>query len=59
MSLLRSRDTYAMHNGTAPLSVWSTNTHGHRLSRVGNRQLNAAMHRIAIDQCGSTTTLER
>ncbi len=46
----RSRDAYAMHNGTAPLPVWSGNRHRHRLSRVGNRQLNAAIHRIAITQ---------
>lgn len=46
----RSRDAYAMHNGTAPLPVWSANRHRHRLNRVGNRQLNAAIHRIAITQ---------
>jgi transposase len=44
----RSRDAYAAHNGTAPLPVWSGNRYRHRLSRVGNRQLNAAIHRIAI-----------
>jgi transposase len=46
----RSRDAYARHNGTAPLPVWSGNKYRHRLSRVGNRQLNAAIHRIAITQ---------
>ena len=46
----RSRDAFAAHNGTAPLPVWSGNTHRHRLSRVGNRQLNVAIHRIAITQ---------
>jgi ribosomal protein S4 len=30
--------------------VWSGNRERHRLSRTGNRQLNAAIHRIAITQ---------
>jgi transposase len=46
----KSKDAYARHNGTAPLPVWSSNRHRHRLSRTGNRQLNAAIHRIAITQ---------
>jgi transposase len=46
----RSKDAYASHNGTAPLPVWSGNRERHRLSRTGNRQLNAAIHRIAITQ---------
>jgi transposase len=46
----RSKDAYARHNGTAPLPVWSGNARRHRLSRTGNRQLNAAIHRIAITQ---------
>jgi transposase len=46
----RSKDTYARHNGTAPLPVWSSNHTRHRLSRTGNRQLNAALHRIALTQ---------
>jgi transposase len=46
----RSKDAYARHNGTAPLPVWSGNQERHRLSRIGNRQLNAAIHRIAITQ---------
>lgn len=45
-----SKDAYARHNGTAPLPVWSSNKQRHRLSRTGNRQLNAAIHRIAITQ---------
>ena len=47
---LKSRDAYARHNGTAPLPVWSSNRKRHRLSRTGNRQLNAAIHRIALTQ---------
>ena len=45
-----SKDAYARHNGTAPLPVWSSNRARHRLSRTGNRQLNAALHRIALTQ---------
>jgi hypothetical protein len=39
-----------MHTGTAPIPVWSGNTTRHRLNRGGNRQLNAAIHRIAVTQ---------
>lgn len=46
----KSKDAYARHNGTAPLPVWSSNQPRHRLSRTGNRQINAAIHRIAITQ---------
>lgn len=48
-----SRHAFARHNGTAPLPVWSGNQRRHRLSRVGNRQLNAALHRIAVTQSRS------
>jgi len=41
---------FARHNGTAPVPVWSGNQRRHRLSRGGNRQLNLALHRIAITQ---------
>jgi len=46
----KSPDAYARHNGSAPLPVWSSNRARHRLSRSGNRQLNAALHRIALTQ---------
>jgi transposase len=46
----KSKDAYARHNGTAPLPVWSANQTRHRLSRTGNRQLNCAIHRIAVTQ---------
>lgn len=45
-----SRAAFARHNGTAPIPVWSGNPDRHRLNRGGNRQLNAAIHRIAITQ---------
>ena len=47
---LRSRAAFARHNGTAPVPVWSGNQTRHRLSRGGNRQLNLALHRIALTQ---------
>jgi transposase len=46
----RSPAAFAMHNGTAPIPVSSGNQQRHRLNRGGNRQLNAALHRIAITQ---------
>ncbi len=39
-----------MWAGVAPIPVWSANTQRHRLNRGGNRQANAALHRIAITQ---------
>lgn len=42
---------FAMHAGVAPIPVWSGSTRGRvRLNRAGNRQLNAALHRIAVTQ---------
>lgn len=46
----RSKAAFARHNGSAPVPVSSGNTVRHRLSRGGNRQLNVALHRIAITQ---------
>jgi transposase len=46
----RSRGAYAMQTGSAPIPVWSGNDTRHRLNRGGNRQLNAALHRIAVTQ---------
>lgn len=46
----RNRDAYAMFAGTAPIPVWTGNNTRHRLNRGGNRQTNAAIHRIAITQ---------
>ena len=45
-----SRDAYAMWAGVAPIPVWSANNARFRLNRGGNRQTNAALHRIAITQ---------
>jgi transposase len=46
----RCADAYARHNGSAPLPVSSAGSVRHRLSRSGNRQLNAALYRIALTQ---------
>lgn len=50
VSRFHSKGAFARLNDTAPLPVWSSNKQRHRLSRTGNRQLNAALHRIAMAQ---------
>jgi len=44
------RARFARFNGSAPIPVWSSNKTRFRLNRGGNRQVNAALHRIAITQ---------
>jgi transposase len=39
-----------MHAGVAPLPASSGQTQRYRLNRRGNRQLNCALHRIAVTQ---------
>lgn len=46
----KSKDAYARFNGTAPIPAWSGNPNRQRLNRGGNRQVNAALHRIAVTQ---------
>lgn len=47
----KSEAAFARHVGAAPVPVWSGNTRGRvRMTRSGNRQLNAALHRIAVTQ---------
>lgn len=46
----RSRAAYARANGTAPIPVSSGRMDRQRLNRGGNRQLNCALHRIAVTQ---------
>jgi len=50
ISRFRSKEAFARHNGSAPVRVWSGNVTHVRLWRGGNRQLNLALHRIAITQ---------
>jgi transposase len=47
----KSEAAFARHAGVAPIPVWSGNTAGRvRMTRSGNRQLNTALHRIAVTQ---------
>jgi transposase len=46
----RSAAAYAMHAGTAPIPASSGKVVRYRLARGGNRQLNAALYRIAVTQ---------
>jgi transposase len=46
----KSEAQLARHSGVAPLEASSGRTQRHRLDRGGNRQLNAALYRIAITQ---------
>jgi len=46
----KSRDAYAKWAGVAPIPFWSANNTRFCLNRGGNRQTNAALHRIAITQ---------
>jgi transposase len=40
----------ARHAGCAPIEVSSGRTRRHRLSRLGNRKLNAALHQVVLTQ---------
>jgi transposase len=50
ISRFRSDAQLARHAGVAPLEASSGRNQRHRLDRRGNRQLNAALYRIAITQ---------
>jgi transposase len=50
ISRIRSKASFASLSGTAPLVASSGQTHRHRLNRGGNRQLNWALHYIALVQ---------
>jgi transposase len=50
-SRVRSKPAFAVLSGTAPLSASSGQVQRHRLNRGGNRQLNWALHYIALAQC--------
>lgn len=45
-----SEGHFARYAGTAPVPASSGARHRHRFNRRGNRQLNAAVHRIAVTQ---------
>lgn len=54
VSRIRSKAAFAVMSGTAPLLASSGQTNRHRLSRGGNRQLNRALHFVALVQSRST-----
>jgi transposase len=54
ISRIRSKSSFAMLSRTAPLIASSGQTHRHRLNRRGNRQLNWALHYVALVQARST-----
>jgi transposase len=45
-----TRHHYASYCGTAPIEASSGEQRRHRLSRAGNRQLNRALHLVAVCQ---------
>ena len=50
ISRFRSGDAFASYAGVAPIEVSSGDVVRHRLSQAGDRQLNHALHVIAITQ---------
>jgi transposase len=51
----RTRAQIASYNGTAPIEASSANRERHRLNPRGNRQLNHAIHIIAVTQVAHDT----
>lgn len=55
ISRFKNEAAFACHAGVSPIPAWSGASAGQmRLSRAGNRQLNAAIHRIALTQIRMT-----
>jgi len=50
---IRSEAAFAMLSGSAPVPVSSGRTDRHRLNRLGDRQLNCALHTIAVTRMRS------
>src|SRR6266700_1809801 len=50
---IRSEAAFAMLSGSAPVPVSSGRTSRHRLNRLGDRQLNCALHTIALTRMRS------
>jgi len=55
ISRFPDRNHFASWNGTAPLDASSGDQTRHRLSRAGNRQINRALHVMAIVQLRNQT----
>lgn len=53
VSRFRSAAAFASYTGTAPIEASSGDVVRHRLSRAGNRQLNACLHVMALTQIRS------
>ncbi len=49
----RSEAHFAAYSGASPIQASSAGKTRHRLSRFGNRKLNAVVHRAAMTQCRS------
>jgi len=49
-SRIHSEAGFGMLSGTAPVPVWSGRTDRHRLNRLGDRQLNRALHVVATNR---------
>jgi transposase len=49
-SRFTSEAAYANYTGTAPVQIASADSNRHRLSRSGDRQLNSAIHTVAMIQ---------
>lgn len=54
---IQSEAAFAMLSGTAPIPVSSGRTDRHRLNRLGDRQLNRALHMVVVTRarCDSAT----
>ena len=55
MTRFPSRGHFASWNGTAPIDASSGDQVRHRLSRAGNRQINRALHIMAVVQLRNPT----
>ena len=53
------KDHFASYNGTAPIDASSGEQQRHRLSRVGNRRINHALHMAAVTQLRNPTSAGR
>ena len=53
---IATEQAFAMLSGTAPVPVSSGRTSRHRLNRLGDRQLNRALHVIAVSRMRSHPT---
>jgi transposase len=50
VAAIRSKSAFAMLTGTAPVPASSGQSNRHRLNRGGNRQLNLALHTVAVNR---------